>query len=285
LARTAIKNGQGLLPADVLGVTTAIKIKDAAWALACARAGTEHALEPWPFYKIIIGLKARAGGSDSDMLRALEGLASHYPEERIWAERLGEAYFLKGQTDRALGMLEDALAREVGQKQALPRTYLLAAESARREGNIPRAIKILKSAYVRYPADLNVLNNLIFTLAQDPLYVSDALTLLPALLASQKDDFAIHDTAALAYLRAGNLAEAEKHMQKALSLVKQGNYAWLEVYLNAAEAQLRMGKLRDARESLTRVLKSPERSSIIDARARELQDELARKEREQTKWF
>jgi tetratricopeptide (TPR) repeat protein len=284
-AHAAIKNGQGLLPADVLGVTTAIKLQDNAWALLCARAGTEHAIEPWPFYKIIIGLKIRSGKADPDIIRALEGLASHYPEESVWAQRLGELYFQKGQTDRALGVLEDALAREVGNKQALPRTYLLAAESARREGNIARAIKILKSAYVRYPADLNVLNNLIFTLAQDPLYIADALSLLPTLLSNEKNDFAIHDTAALVYTRAGNLAEAEKHMQKALSLVKKGDYAWLEVYLNAAEAQIKLGKLREARESLSLILKTQERSSIIDARARELQDELSRKEREQTKWF
>jgi len=284
-ARTSIKTGQGLLPADVLGVTTAIKIKDYPWALLCARAGSEHALEPWPFYKIIIGLKIRSGKADPDVIRALEGLAAHYPEDRIWAESLGEVYFQKGQTDRALGVLEDALAREVGNKQALPRTFLLAAESARREGHIPRAIKILKAAYVRYPDDMNVLNNLIFTLAQDPMYVTDALALLPTLLNTQKDDFAIHDTAALVYMRAGNLSEAEKHMLQAITLVKKGDYAWLEVYLNAAEAQIRLGKLREARESLSLILKTPERSSIIDARARELQDELSRKEREQTKWF
>lgn len=284
-ARAAIKDGQGLLPADVLGVTTALKINDPNWALACARAGTDHAIEPWPFYKIIIGLKLRPGKTDPDIVRALESLAAHYPEESIWAQRLGEVYFQRGQTDRALGVLEDALAREVGQKQALPRTYLLAAESARREGNISRAIKILKAAYVRYPADMNVLNNLIFTLAQDPMYVSEALTLLPTLLETRKNDFAIHDTAALVYMRSGNLIEAEKHMQKALTLVKKGDYAWLEVYLNAAEAQLRMGKLRDAHESLALIFKNPERSSLIDARARELQDELSRKEREQTKWF
>ena len=284
-ARAAIKDGQGLLPADVLGVTTALKIKDNAWALACARAGAEHAIEPWPFYKIIIGLKIQSGKADPDLIQALEGLTSKYPEESVWAERLGEVYFQKGQTDRALGVLEDALAREAGQKQALPRTYLLAAESARREGNIPRAIKILKSAYVRYPADLNVLNNLIFTLAQDPMYIAEALSLLPALLKDQKNDFAIHDTAALVYMRSGNLTEADKHMQKALSLVKKGDYAWLEVYLNAAEAQLRSGKLREAHESLSLILKTPERSSLIDARARTLQDELSRKEREQPKWF
>ncbi len=284
-AHAAIKDGQGLLPADVLGVTTALKMQDNAWALACARAGTEHALEPWPFYKIIIGLKIRSSKVDPDVVRALEGLASHYPEDSIWAERLGEVYFQKGQTDRALGVLEDALAREIGQKQALPRTYLLAAESARREGNIPRAIKILKAASVRYPSDINVLNNLIFTLAQDPMYVDEAVALLPSLLNSGNNDFAIHDTAALVYMRSGNLVEAEKHMQKALSLVKKGDYAWLEVYLNAAEAQIRLGKLREAHESLSLILKSPERSSAIDAQARALQDELSRKEREQTKWF
>lgn len=284
-ARAAIKEGQGLLPADVLGVTAALKVQDNAWALACARAGTEHALEPWPFYKIIIGLKIRAGKADPDVIRALEGLAAKYPDESIWAERLGEIYFQKGQTDRALGVLEDALAREIGHKQALPRTYLLAAESARREGNIPRAVKILRAAYVRYPSDMNVLNNLIFTLAQDPMYVAEALALLPALLNSKRDDFAIHDTAALVYMRSGNLADAENHMKKALTLVKKGDYAWLEVYLNAAETQIRMGKLREAHESLALILKNPQRSSLMDARARELRDELSRKEREQAKWF
>jgi len=284
-ARSAIKDGQGLLAADVLGVTAAVKIKDNAWALVCARAGAEHAIEPWPFYKIIVGLKIRSNKADPDTIRALEGLASQYPEESIWAERLGEVYFQKGQTDRALGVLEDALARELGQKQALPRTYLLAAEAARREGNVSRAIKILKAARIRYPADVNVLNNLIFTLAQDPMFVSEALESLPELLKTHRDDFAIYDTAALVYMRSGNLAEAEKYMQKALAMVKKGEYAWLEVYLNAAEAQIRMGKLRDAHESLSLIFKSPERSSSMDARARELQDELVRKEREQSKWF
>ncbi len=284
-ARAAIKNGQGLLPADVLGVTAAIKIKDTAWALACARAGAQHALEPWPFYKIVVGLQLRSTKGDPDVVQALEGLASHYPKENLWAERLGEAYFQKGQTERALGILEDAIAREAGQAQASPRPHLLAAEAARREGNIPRAIKILKAAYIRYPDNINVLNNLIFTLAQNPMFVSEALSLLPTLLNAQQADFAIHDTAALVYMRSGNLIEAEKHMQKALSLVQKGEYAWLEVYLNAAETQIRLGKLREAHESLALVLKTPQRSSSIDARARELQDELSRKEREQTKWF
>lgn len=284
-ARAAIAGGQGLLPAYVLGVTAAIKTKDYPWALACARGGAEQALEPWPFYKIIIGLKGRSGKADPDVVRALEELSLRYPQEGIWAAQLGEVYFRKGQTDRALGVLEDALAREEGKKQALPRTYLLAAEAARREGNLARAIKILKSCRAKYPDDVNVLNNLIFTLAQDPLYANEAATLLPDLLKVKKDDFAIYDTAALVFMRAGDLQRAEEYMKKALSMVKRGEYAWLEVYLNAAEAQIRLGKYKDARASLTLIMKSPERSATMDARARELQDELTRRERDQSGWF
>jgi exosortase/archaeosortase family protein len=284
-ARAAMKTGQGLLPATVLGVMAAVKVKDYPWALACARAGTEQAMEPWPFYKIIIGLKGQAGQADPDVIRALEGLASHYPREGIWAAQLGEVYFRKGQTERALGVLEDALAREEGKKQALPRTYLLAAEAARREGNLSRAAKILKSCRAKYPDDVNVLNNLIFTLAQDPLYVGEAAALLPELIKAKRDDFAIYDTAALVFMRMGDLQQAEVYMKKALTMVKKGEYAWLEVYLNAAEAQIRLGKYKDARESLSLIMKSPERSAAMDVRARELQDEMTRREREQTGWF
>jgi len=284
-ARAAIKAGQGLLPAYVSGVTCAIKSRDYAWALTCARAGAEQALEPWPFYKIIIGLKIRSGQADPDVIRALEGLASQYPEEGVWAERLGEVYFRKGQTDRALGVLEDALAREEGKKQALPRTYLMAAEAARREGDVGRAVKILKACRIKYPDDLNVLNNLIFTLAQDPLRVGEAAVLLPEMLKSKREDFALYDTAALVFMKSGNLIQAEDYMNKALLMVKKGDYAWLEVYMNAAETQYRLGKYKESRESLSLIMRSPERSASMDVRARELQNELSKKERDQSGWF
>ena len=283
--RAAIKNGQGLLPAYVAGITCGVRTRDYPWALACARAGAEQALEPWSFYKVIIGLKIRSGQADPDVVKALEGLAAQYPQQSVWAEQLGEIYFRKGQTDRALGVLEDALAREEGKKQALPRTYLLAAEAARREGNLPKAIKILKACRAKYPDDMNVLNNMIFTLAQDTLTVGEALGLLPELLKSKRDDFAVYDTVALVYMRSGDLAKAEEYMKKALGLVKKGDYAWLEVYLNAAEAQVRMGKYKEAKASLDLIMKSPERTPAMDSKARELQNEIAKKEREQSGWF
>jgi exosortase/archaeosortase family protein len=284
-ARAAIKDGQGLLPAYVLGVQCAIKTKDMAWATSCARNGAEQALEPWPFYKLIVGLKTRAGGNDPDVVRALEGLAAKYPAENIWAERLGEIYFLQGQTDRAMGVLTEAIAREQGRKQASPRTYLLAAEAARREGNLGKAIAMLNLARNLYPDDLNVLNNLAYTLAQTPATTGQALALVPDLLQKGGQDFAIFDTIALVYLRSGDLKMAGEYMNKAISLVKKGDYAWIEVYLNAAEAQIKLGKYKEARENLNRIMKTPERTPAMDVRARELQNELTVRERGNQSWF
>lgn len=285
LAKAAIKKGQGLLPAYVLGIQCGIKTGDRAWAVQCARNGAEQALEPWSFYKMIVALKGKRGVRDPDVAKALEALAAKFPAESIWSERLGEIYFLQGQTERAVGILEDAIARERGEKRAGPRTYLIAAEAARREGDIARAIRILKLAKVRFPDDPHVLNNLVYTLAQDDKLLAEAKALLPALLEKGKDDFALHDTAALVYMRSGDLKTAEDHMRKALDFVKKGDYAWLEVYLNAAETQLRIGKFKEARDSLNLVLKTSERSQDVDSRARDLQNELMRREREQQRWF
>jgi tetratricopeptide (TPR) repeat protein len=115
--------------------------------------------------------------------------------------------------------------------------------------------------------------------------VNEAKELLPLLIEKRRDDFAVHDTAALVYMRAGDLKNAEDHMKKALDLVKRGDYAWLEVYLNAAETQMRLGNFKEARESLALVMKTQDRSADIDARARDLQNELVRREREQQRWF
>ncbi len=284
-ARAAIKEGQGLLPAYVLGLQCAIITKDYGWATVCARSGAEQALEPWPFYKVMVMLKTRAGGKDPEVVRALEGLVAKYPSESIWAERLGEVYFMQGQTDRAMGLFQAILGGRKGQEKARPKTYLLAAESARREGNLVKAVGLLKAARTLFPEDINVLNNLVYTLAQSPATVGEAVALVPELVRTGGDNFAVCDTAALVYMRAGDLKAAEEYMRKSLSRVKKGDYAWVEVYLNAVEAQIKLGKLKEARENLNLILKTPERTQAMDSRARELQNALDIRERENQGWF
>ena len=280
-ARKAIREGEGLLSAYVLGIACALKTNDKAWAVACAKAAAEQALEPWPFYKLIVGLKSAKGRTDADVVQALERLTARYPGEGLWEERLGDAYFAGGQMEKALDVLEDAIAREQGLKQANVRTFLLAAEAARREGNFDRSVKILRIGRSRYPDDVNILNNLVYVLAQDRRTVGEAVTLVSALVQKSKEDFAIYDTAALVYTRAGDLVNAERYMKKALGLVRQGDYAWLEVYLNAAETRMRMGKYKEARANLDLIRKNPSRSPDMEARVRELLNELGRREQEE----
>ena len=105
------------------------------------------------------------------------------------------------------------------------------------------------------------------------------------MLKSKREDFALYDTAALVYMKSGNLIQAEDYMNKALLMVKKGDYAWLEVNMNAAETQYRLGKYKESRESISLIMKSPERSAAMDVRARELQNELSKKERDQSGWF
>ncbi len=279
-AREAIARGQGLLPAYVMGLACAIKSKDMVWAARCARDGAEQALEPWPFYKIIVGLKSKDVKPDADVIRALVGLQAQYPNEGVWDERLGDAYFQRGQPDQAMDVLEDALRRTGTKQPPRIRTYLIASEAARLEGNATKAVRVLEGARKDYPDDPNILNNLVYALAQDPATIGKAVALLPDLLKAGGGGFAVYDTAAVVALRSGDLKAAGDYAAKAVNLVKQGDYAWHEVYLNAAEAQIRLGRYREARQNLDLVRQSAERSPATETRVRALLDEILRRERE-----
>jgi len=142
-----------------------------------------------------------------------------------------------------------------------------------------KSIHILETARQDHPKDMNVLNNLVYALAQNPATVKQAVALVPELLKSNAG-FAIYDTAAVVALRSGDLKAASEYASKAIALVKQGDYDWHEVYLNAAETQLESGHYREARRDLEVVRKSPERTPSIETRVRELLDEISRRERE-----
>jgi tetratricopeptide (TPR) repeat protein len=280
-AREAIARGQGLLSAYVMGLACAIKTRDESWAMRCAREGAEQALEPWAFYKVMVGLKS--GGNlkpDADLIRALTGLQTQYPDEGVWGERLGDAYFRQGQSDQAMNVLEESLRRAGTKKPPRIRTYLIAAEAARLESNPAKAVRILEAARKDYPNDPNILNNLVYALAQNSATVGQAVALLPDLLKAGGGSFAVYDTAAVVALRSGDLKAAGDYAAKAVNLVKQGDYAWHEVYLNAAEAQIVLGRYREARQNLEIVRKSAERTPASEARARALLDEVVRRERE-----
>jgi tetratricopeptide (TPR) repeat protein len=149
-------------------------------------------------------------------------------------------------------------------------TLILAAEAARRDAKVDRAVKILEAAYAMQPERLSVLNNLVYLLAQDPQTLSRARALMPKLLEIGSESFAVMDTAAIVYLRSGDLESAKVWMDKATASLKKDSYSANEVRLNAAELQMRRGEYAAARESIETLRQDATRTDFIDQKARSL---------------
>ena len=274
LAKAAIRHGQGLVAADVLGLSCALLQRDRQWALACALGGIEHAENPVPFYKALVLVKPDQDTPDADMVRALEYLREHAPKEKQWGERLAEAYFERGDTRRSLAIFSEVISDDV--KGVRVKSLLMAAEAARLQGDTQTAISVLQSAHAIYPTRLSILNNLIYTLAQNPSTLPKAVQLLPKLLDLADESFAVYDTVATVYLKSGRLEEANRYMQKALTLLDENGYGAMETRLSAAEIDFRMGRMDDARSHIKIIQAAPEVSSLVETGVRDLLQKINR---------
>lgn len=268
-ARAAVARGEGLVSAYMLGLRCALTLRNVAWALECAAGGSDHGLDPAPFYAIIVDLKSASRSSDADLFAALEHLRARFPEQTVWAEQLGFLYFQERDTKRALNVLEPALSGTRADKPGLT-PLLLAAEAARLEGDHVKAVRILEEAYRLYPENPAVLNNLVYTLAQETASLPRARALLPALLDGKERSFVFLDTAAMVLMRSGQFQRAWEYMQEALAQMDPRHYAAPEVRLNAAELLLRLGRYAEARERLLALRRETRDSRLVDLKARQL---------------
>lgn len=268
LARAATPRARGLLAANVLTLRTALMLKDTDRAMAAVISSIEQAPDPVPFYRVMVDLKVARRQVDNDLLAALEYLQANLKDDPRWAEALGALYFQRGDMRRALTIFSSVIDEDT--KGVQVRTLLLAAEAARMDLKNERAIGILEAAYVLQPEHVGVLNNLVYQLAQDPATLNRAIMLLPKLLEIGGDQFAVMDTAAMVALRSGDTAQADVWMNKALSLLSEGEYAVREVRLNAAEVKMRSGDIEAARAALKELRSDPKRSDFIDQRAKRL---------------
>ncbi len=267
-ARLAIEKANGLLTPTVVGLRCALATGDAEWALSCALSAAELARDPGPFFKVVVMLKWGPETQDADLVQALEYLQQRFPEDTQWAERLGFVYFEKQDTRRALSVLGPVIDKDRDKVQLS--SLLLAAEAARLEGDTERAVEILEAAYALHPDRVNVLNNLIYTLLENPGTVRRARELLPLLLELGEETFPVLDTAAMVYLRSGQADQARSYMERALGLLKPAHSGTMEVTVNAAEVYLQTGDLDRARTLLESIWELPNRSPLIETRAREL---------------
>jgi tetratricopeptide (TPR) repeat protein len=267
-ARAAADRGAGLLSAQVLGYKCAMASKDWDWALSCALRGIEQAVDPAPFYKAVVVVKSVKKNPDADFVAALEYLRGQFPDEFKWSEQLALVYFQKGDMQRSLSILSPLIGGRL--KGVRIQSVLVASEAARMEGEHIKAVGILETAHAVYPEKASILNNLVYNLAQDKATVSRAMELLPALVQMGGNNYAALDTAAVVYLRSGQLEKARDAMRRALAVLRDGDYAANEVKLNAAEVFLRSGDYATALRQVEDVRKDRGRSGLVENRAREL---------------
>lgn len=268
LAKEAIANGRGLLAAYVLGLRTALMMHDLKWAEACAINGIENAQNPTPFYKTMVDIKASSSKIDNTLIDSLEYLQGQKGSDPRWSEMLGRVYFQKGDMQRSLSIFDSVMEGKT--KTVNVRTLVLAAEAARRNSKTERAVSILESAYAMQPDDLSVLNNLVYLLAQNPVTLPRAQALMPKLLKIGSNSFAVMDTAAMVYLRGGDIENAKIWMDKATASINKDSYSAPEVELNAAELQMKLGNYKKARSDIDELRQNSGRNDYIDQQAQDL---------------
>ena len=276
-ARYAQGRARGLVPADVLAIQCALSTNDLTWAMSAALQGSEHAADPGPFFETIVDIKTFGKSTDADMIGALEYLKERFSKDTQWGERLGLVYFQKRDTKRSLTVFEDILKGDI--KKVRVESLILAAEAARLEGEDRKALTILENAYAVYPDNIVILNNLVYNLAQDPKLLPRARELLPRLVEKGSGSFAVLDTAAMVYLKSGDLDKAKELMDKALLKLDEKDYSALEATLNSAQILFRLGKYDEARTILDKIRRDPARSSVVDLAARDLQAQIREKTR------
>jgi tetratricopeptide (TPR) repeat protein len=233
--------------------------------------GVENARDPAIFYRLVVDIKSVGKATDNDMIAAMEYLQEHFPKQGEWVERLCDAYFQKGDVRRAVGVFEEATGDSM--KGMRVRSLLVAAEAARLEGQDEKAISILETAYSVHPDTPSVLNNLVYCLARsgnDAKYLARARELLPQLMQVAGDSAFVLDTAAIVYMKSGNLEEARKCSARALQVLDRNEYAALEIQMNAAEILFRLGQNNDARLILEKIRRAPGRSHIVDEGTQDL---------------
>jgi exosortase/archaeosortase family protein len=269
-ARYAMGRAPGYVPAVFLGTRCALALKDAQWTLKCALRGAEYAQDPAPFLKLIVMIKSTGNRLDADMFAALENLVKQVPRETYWSERLASAYFHKGNARRALTLLAPLINADARGMHV--HSLLLAAEAARRAGRVPEAVAILEKAYLLYPDNVSVLNNLVYTLAQGRRTLGRANRLLPELRKRAARSPALLDTVAWVHLRSGRMGEARKEMERAVELLDMDpkTYAAPEMMLNAAEILMRAGQHTMARHRIKAAQNHPGCTTMDHRRAAEL---------------
>ncbi|MBN1669424.1 MAG: archaeosortase/exosortase family protein [Kiritimatiellae bacterium] len=265
-ARDAAARADGLLPALVLEAQCALASAQPAWAKTAIERALAHAIEPpRAFYEHLVRIRGARDASDPVVLVALRELRRREPENARWAEMLGVLRFQRGGADMVDALYELSAAIDLGREDAW--VFVLAAEAARRVGNLEKAIGLLEKARARHPQDGRVLNNLVYTLATEPGREAEAEALLAPLRKMRPNDPEVMDTAVAVYLRGGRLDEAERVARELVGQVGEKTARGCKAALRLAEILFQRGRLHDARQALDALVRSPHCSAEVNLEA------------------
>ena len=268
IARSVVKRARGFLPAHALEVRCAIASDDSDWALSAAARAVGAAVDPEPFYKTIAYIKMQLGLADSEAKRALQYLMQNADDTDFWEEKLAIALFREGDYRRSAEMLNRIAAKADENDKA--RLTLLAAEAQRLRGESDSNLAVLRGAYAARPDRVDILNNLVYALSDEPGMVNEAVRLLPQLIEKAREDFRVLDTIAVVYLRSGDVESAKEWAEKAIAGAPQQGYHAAEAYMNAAEIQYAAGDRKAALNLIETARKRAKLPADLDRRALKL---------------
>jgi predicted Zn-dependent protease len=187
------------------------------------------------------------------MVEALRNLRISDPDNPRWAQMLGYVRFKRGGWEIVDALLQMDSALNAGATNKTP--YVVAAEVSRLLGNTDRAAEYLRKALAAHPDDLDLINNLVYTLAFSPEGSAEAVRMVPDLLARDPDNIQVLDTAAVVFLRAGRPADAEVLVHSLLKKAPPGTVGWFRASMYAASIALRKGRAVEADVTLREILR------------------------------
>lgn len=247
---------RGFLPSYILGLKCALDQTNQPWATQCARDAITASLRPLaPLFQTLVNLKSTGNDPDFDleMVNALLNLRMLAPNDPLWPQLLGYVRYKRGGWEYADSFHEMEKAIENGATNRTP--FIVAAETSRLLGNPARAVDILRRALTLHPDDPAIMNNLAYTLLDQPDGAPEALTLVKQLTQYAATEPEAQDTTAWVYFRNGKKEEALALATEIGAKATRGSPLWFRANLLMTEVAVQEGRLTDAQDLLKELFK------------------------------
>jgi|GEM_PF-4257015 len=256
-AHLAEPKANGLLPVYVFAERRALAMGDHQLALdSLGRAMNAAAQPPLFFHETFARLRAMEYPltTSDENSRTLQTLINQDPENPLWLQIQGYLFLQRGGMDIPGAFRQAAAAVKAGATNATP--FLVAAEAARRLGDIPNAIAMLQDGLRHHPDHLAMQNNLVDLLSLDPSTLAQAGPLLTDLLMRAPSDPVILDTAAGVYIQQSQFKEAERMLDRLQLGAAPFSPRWTSSRLRRAEMALLQKKWAETERIAREIIKN-----------------------------